>query len=73
LFTDINLYNTLVGLILPSLTFALPLAVYILTSFFKEIPRELEEAALVDGATHFQAFTRPSCRSPLPASCRPGC
>jgi len=58
LFTDIGLYNTYLGLILPSLTFALPLTIYILTSFFKEIPRELEEAALVDGATYFQAFRK---------------
>jgi multiple sugar transport system permease protein len=56
LWTDIGLYNTLPGLIIPYLTFALPLAIYILTSFFKEIPQDLEEAALVDGATHFQAF-----------------
>ncbi len=56
LWTDINLYNTLPGLIIPYLTFALPLTIYILVSFFKEIPKTLEEAALVDGATHFQAF-----------------
>jgi multiple sugar transport system permease protein len=56
LWTDIGLYNTLPGLMIPSLTFALPLATYILTSFFREIPKDLEEAALVDGATRFQAF-----------------
>jgi trehalose/maltose transport system permease protein len=58
LWTDIGLYNTKIGLIIPYLTFALPLAIYILTSFFKEIPKDLEEAALVDGATHFQAFRK---------------
>lgn len=58
LWTDIGIYNTYTGLIVPYLTFALPLAIYILASFFKEIPKELEEAALVDGATHFQAFRR---------------
>jgi multiple sugar transport system permease protein len=58
LWTDIGLYNTYTGLIVPYLTFALPLAIYILASFFKEIPKELEEAALVDGATHFQAFRK---------------
>ena len=58
LWTDIGLYNSYIGLILPNLTFALPLTIYILTSFFKEIPKELEEAALVDTATHFQAFRR---------------
>jgi len=58
LWTDIGLYDTKVGLIIPYLSFALPLCVFILTSFFKEIPKELEEAALVDGATHFQAFRK---------------
>lgn len=58
LWTDIGIYNTYVGLIVPYLTFALPLAIYILASFFKEIPKELEEAALVDGATHFEAFRK---------------
>lgn len=58
LWTDAGLYNTYVGLIIPYLTFALPLAIYILASFFKEIPKELEEAALVDGATHFEAFRK---------------
>ena len=56
LWRDIGLYNTLTGLVIPYLTFALPLSIYILTSFFREIPRDLEEAALVDGATNFQAF-----------------
>jgi multiple sugar transport system permease protein len=58
LWTDIGLFNTLPGLIIPYLTFALPLAIYILVSFFKEIPKDLEEAALVDGSTRFQAFTK---------------
>lgn len=58
LWTDVGLYNTYIGLIIPYLTFALPLAIYILASFFKEIPKELEEAALVDGATHFEAFRK---------------
>jgi multiple sugar transport system permease protein len=58
LWTDIGLYNTLPGLIIPYLTFALPLSIYILVSFFREIPRDLEEAALVDGATNFEAFRK---------------
>src|SRR5918998_3171086 len=58
LWSDIGIYNTLIGLIIPNLTFALPLAIYILVSFFKEIPKDLEEAALVDGATHFTAFRK---------------
>jgi multiple sugar transport system permease protein len=56
LWTDLGIFNTLYGLIIPYLTFALPLAIYILVSFFREIPKDLEEAALVDGATRFQAF-----------------
>jgi multiple sugar transport system permease protein len=58
LWSDIGLFNTLPGLIIPYLTFALPLAIYILVSFFKEIPKDLEEAALVDGATRFMAFRK---------------
>src|SRR3954463_10336480 len=58
LWTDLGLFNTLIGLIIPYLCFALPLAIYILVSFFKEIPKDLEEAALVDGATRFQAFRK---------------
>ena len=58
LWSDVGLYNTLVGLVIPYLTFALPLSIYILVSFFREIPRDLEEAALVDGATNFQAFRK---------------
>ncbi|HET8757622.1 MAG TPA: carbohydrate ABC transporter permease [Solirubrobacteraceae bacterium] len=58
LWTDIGIFNTLYGLVIPYLTFALPLAIYILVSFFREIPKDLEEAALVDGATRFQAFRK---------------
>ena len=58
LWTDTGIYDTLLGLVPPFLAFTLPLTIYILTSFFKEIPKELEEAALVDGATRFQAFRK---------------
>ncbi|MEA2159714.1 MAG: trehalose/maltose transport system permease protein [Solirubrobacteraceae bacterium] len=58
LWSDIGLFDTWLGLIIPYLTFALPLAIYILVSFFREIPKDLEEAALVDGATRFQAFRK---------------
>ena len=58
LWTDIGVFNTLPGLIIPYLTFTLPLSIYILVSFFREIPKDLEEAALVDGATRFQAFRK---------------
>jgi multiple sugar transport system permease protein len=54
----IGLYDTWPGLIVPYLTFSLPLAIYVLVAFFREIPWELEQAAQVDGATPFQAFTK---------------
>jgi trehalose/maltose transport system permease protein len=55
---SIGLYNTYPGLIIPYLTFSLPLAIYILVAFFREIPWDLEQAAQVDGATPLQAFRR---------------
>ncbi|SRR6266545_2739254 len=58
LWSDIGLYNTYIGLILPTLTFGLPLTIYILASFFREIPKDLSDSALVDGATPFQAFRK---------------
>jgi multiple sugar transport system permease protein len=58
LWADLDIYDTLIGLVIPYLTFALPLSIYILVSFFREIPKDLEEAALVDGATHFEAFRK---------------
>jgi multiple sugar transport system permease protein len=54
----LGLYDTYAGLIIPYLTFALPLAIYTLVAFFREIPWELEQAAQVDGATPLQAFTK---------------
>ena len=54
----IGIYDTYPGLIIPYLTFSLPLAIYVLTAFFREIPWDLEQAAQVDGATPFQAFTK---------------
>ena len=56
--TDLDIYDTLLGLVPPFLAFTLPLTIYVLASFFKEIPKDLSEAALVDGATHFQAFRK---------------
>jgi multiple sugar transport system permease protein len=54
----IGLFDTWLGLIIPYITFALPLAIYILAAFFREIPRDLEKAAKMDGATPAQAFRR---------------
>ena len=58
LWRNIGLYNTWPGLIIPYMTFTLPLAIYTLSAFFREIPWELEQAAQVDGATPWQAFTK---------------
>ncbi|TCP56206.1 carbohydrate ABC transporter membrane protein 2 (CUT1 family) [Tamaricihabitans halophyticus] len=54
----LGLFDTWPGLILPYVTFGLPLAIYTLSAFFKEIPWELEKAAKMDGATPAQAFRK---------------
>jgi len=54
----LGLFNTWPGLIIPYVAFGLPLGIYTLSAFFREIPWELEKAAKVDGATPFQAFVR---------------
>jgi multiple sugar transport system permease protein len=56
LFSDIGWLGTYPALILPQISFSLPLAVYTLTSFFADMPWDLEEAARVDGCTPGQAF-----------------
>jgi multiple sugar transport system permease protein len=55
-FRNLHWLGTYQALILPDISFALPLTVWILTSFFAEMPWELEQAAKVDGATPGQAF-----------------
>ena len=54
----IGLFDTWPGLIIPYITFALPLAIYTLSAFFREIPWDLEKAAKIDGATPAQAFRK---------------
>jgi multiple sugar transport system permease protein len=54
----LGLFDTWPGLILPYITFALPLSIYTLSAFFREIPWELEKAAKMDGATPAQAFRK---------------
>lgn len=54
----LGLFDTWAALILPYITFSLPLAIYTLSAFFKEIPWELEKAAKMDGATPGQAFRK---------------
>ncbi|BBZ22305.1 trehalose ABC transporter permease [Mycolicibacter hiberniae] len=53
-----GLFDTWLGLIIPYITFALPLAIYTLSAFFAEIPWDLEKAAKMDGATPGQAFRK---------------
>jgi multiple sugar transport system permease protein len=63
----VQLYGSFLGLIITYLTFALPFAVWMLAGFFSSIPRDIEEAAMVDGASHWGALFR----MVLPAA-RPG-
>jgi multiple sugar transport system permease protein len=58
LWREIGLFDTWAGLIIPYMTFTLPLAIYTLSAFFREIPWELEQAAQVDGATPWQAYRK---------------
>jgi multiple sugar transport system permease protein len=53
-----GLFNTWPGLIIPYMSFTLPLAIWTLSAFFREIPWEMEQAAQVDGATSWQAFRK---------------
>jgi ABC-type glycerol-3-phosphate transport system permease component len=53
---ELRLINTYPGLILPYLTFAMPLTIWLLVGFFRQLPPELEEAARVDGASRLRAF-----------------
>jgi len=53
---ELHLIDTFPGLVLPHVTFTAPLAVWLLTGFFRQLPRELEDAAMVDGATRLRAL-----------------
>ncbi|WP_405487097.1 carbohydrate ABC transporter permease [Nocardia sp. NBC_00511] len=56
LFTDLGWIGHYQAMVIPNISFVLPMTVYILASFFTELPWELEEAARIDGASRFQAF-----------------
>ncbi|MHB1224776.1 MAG: carbohydrate ABC transporter permease [Gemmatimonadaceae bacterium] len=58
LLRELHLLDTYPGLVLPYLTFAMPLTVWLLTGFFRQLPRDLEDAARMDGASRWQTFTR---------------
>ncbi len=57
-FAKIGLSNNLWGLVLPYLTFSLPVTIYIMTGFFRSIPNELLEAACIDGCSIYKIFFR---------------
>ena len=58
LWRNIGLYDTWLGLIIPYLSLTLPISIWTLAAFFRQIPWELEQAAQVDGATSWQAFRK---------------
>lgn len=58
LFTNLEWIGTYQALIIPNISFVLPLTVYTLNSFFREMPWELEEAARIDGCSQGQAFRK---------------
>lgn len=62
-----GLINTKIGVILPYLAFGVPYQVFVLNGFFKDLPKELSEAALIDGASHFAIFWRIFLPLSLPA------
>jgi ABC-type glycerol-3-phosphate transport system permease component len=53
---ELRLLNTYPGLVLPYMTFSMPLAIWLMTGFFRHFPRDLEEAAMLDGASRVRAF-----------------
>ncbi len=57
-FTSMGIINTYWAAIIPDVLFALPLTIYLLVAYFRELPVDLEQAAKVDGATTWQAFTK---------------
>lgn len=55
---NMNLLNTYAGLVIPYTTFALPMAIWLLTNFFSQLPKGFEEAATIDGCSRLQTFFR---------------
>src|SRR3712207_6610308 len=58
LWRQVGLYDTWPGLIIPYLSLTLPISIWTMSAFFREIPWEMEQAAQVDGATTWQAFRK---------------
>jgi trehalose/maltose transport system permease protein len=68
----LGLYNTLAGLVLANLMLTLPFTVWVLTTFMRELPREIEEAAFVDGATPWIIVRRVFLPLMMPAAVTTG-
>ena len=69
IYRTLGLHDTHIGLIIAYTVFTLPVSVWMMFAYFRQMPRSLEEAALVDGCTRWQALLDASpCRSPCPAS-----
>ena len=56
LFVKLGLNNSLLGLILVNIALTLPISVFIITAFFKDLPREMFEVASIDGANHWRVY-----------------
>jgi len=67
IFTNLKLINTIYALMIAYPTFGLPFACWLLMGYYRSIPKDLEDAALVDGANHFQCFIRIVLPLTLPA------
>jgi raffinose/stachyose/melibiose transport system permease protein len=67
LVNKLGLYNSLPGLIGPYISFCLPIAIFIMTGFFKEIPQEIEEAAKIDGCSYFMIYRKIMLPLSIPA------
>ena len=67
IFTNLHLINTIYALMIAYPTFGLPFACWLLMGYYRSIPKDLEDAAMVDGANHFQCFIRIVLPLTLPA------
>lgn len=65
-FRELGLFNTLTGLVLTHVTINLPMTIWLMMSFFQDVPKELEEAALIDGCRRVGAFLRVSLPLAVP-------
>jgi multiple sugar transport system permease protein len=66
IFRNLQLIDSLFGLVVANLAFALPLAIWVLKGFFDSIPREIEEASMIDGSSEVGAFYRVTIPLSLP-------